>query len=97
MAAVAKSPEIVTSWGHYLPFVAGVTLMVSGTADVSLASKFTVIHGAVGNVINQVDGVGETVQFSVSGTTLTIATVDEAGSEAGGSLVSWIAFGIPKA
>lgn len=97
MAAVAKSPEIVTSWGHYIPMVTGVTLMASGTADVELASKFSVIHGAVGNVINQADGVGETVQFSFSGTTLTIATVDESGAEAGTSLVSWIAWGIPKA
>src|SRR3990172_13091477 len=97
MPAVAKAPENLTNWGQYSPFVGGVTLMASGTADVSLASKFTVLHGAVGNVINQVDGVGETVQFSFSGTTLTIATVDEAGDEAGTSLVSWVAWGLPKA
>jgi hypothetical protein len=97
MAAVAKSPEIVTSWGHYMPFVTGVTLMASGTADVALASKFSVLHGATGSVVNQADGVGETVQFAIDGTTLTIATVNEAGAEAGTSLVGWVAWGIPKA
>lgn len=97
MAAVAKAPEIVTSWGHYLPFVTGVTLMASGTATVALASKFSVIHGAFGSVVNAASGVGETVVFRVDGTNLEIETISEGGAETGTSLVSWMAFGIPKA
>jgi hypothetical protein len=97
MAAVAKSPEIVTNWGNYVPMVTGVTAMSSGTATVSLASKFSVIHGAVGSVVNASTGVGETVTFSVSGTDLVIETISEAGSKTGSSLVGWIAWGIPKA
>lgn len=97
MAAVAKSPEIVTSWGHYIPFVTGVTAMSSGTATVALASKFSVIHGAVGAIVNAATGVGEFVTFSVSGTNLVIETMDESGSKTGSSLVGWIAWGIPKA
>ena len=97
MAAVAKAPEIVTSWGHYMPFVTGVTLMASGTATVALASKFSVIHGAVGSIIDAATGVGQTVTFSVDGTNLVIESVSEGGTLTGSSLVSWVAFGIPKA
>jgi hypothetical protein len=97
MAAVAKSPEIVTNWGNYVPFVTGVATMASGTATIALASKFAVIFGAVGSVVNASTGVGETVTFSVSGTNLVIETVAEGGTTTGSSLVGYIAFGIPKA
>ncbi len=97
MAAVAKAPQIVETWGHYLPFVNGVSLMASGTKTESLASKFSVIHGAVGSVVNAASGVGETVTFSISGTDLVIETVAEGGTTTGTSLVAWIAWGLPKA
>lgn len=97
MAAVAKSPELIQNIGAYAPFVAGVTTMASGTAAVALASKFSVVHGAVGNIADAATGVGQYVTFSFSGTTMTIETVSEAGSTTGSSLVSWIAWGIPKA
>jgi hypothetical protein len=97
MAAVAKAAELMTSWGHYVPFVCGVTAMSSGTATVALASKFSEVYGAVGSIVDAATGVGQTVTFSFSGTTMTIETVSEAGSTTGSSLVGWIAFGKPKA
>jgi hypothetical protein len=97
MAAVAKSPVLIENTGHYLPFVCGVATMASGTATVSLASKFHVLYGAVGSIANAATGVGEMVTFSVSGTDLVIETVGEAGSTTGTSLVTYIAWGSPKA
>jgi hypothetical protein len=97
MAATAKSPVLLEEVGHYLPIVAGIATMSSGTATVALASKFSVLHGAIGSVVNASTGVGETVTFSVSGTNLVIETVGEAGSTTGSSLVMYLAWGVPKA
>jgi len=97
MAAVEKDPVLLETTGHYLPFVAGVATMVSGTATISLASKFHVLHGAVGSIADAATGVGETVTFSVDGTDLVIETVGEAGSTTGTSLVTYLAWGSPKA
>jgi hypothetical protein len=97
MALVAVSPKFLEPVGHYAPLVAGVTAMSSGTATVDLSSKFHVLQGAVGNIADASTGVGQYVTFSASGNSLVIETVSEAGSTTGSSLVSWIAFGIPKA
>lgn len=97
MAASAKSPVLLENTGHYLPFAVGVATMSSGTATVSLASKFHVLYGAVGSIVDAATGVGQTVTFSVSGTDLVIETVSEGGTTTGSSLVMYIAYGNPKA
>lgn len=97
MALVAVAPKFLESIGHFAPLVGGVTLMASGTATVDLSAKFHVLQGAVGNIANASTGVGETVTFSASGNSLVIETIAEGGTTTGTSLVSWIAWGIPKA
>ena len=97
MAASAVSPKFLEPIGHYAPLVGGVSLMASGTDTVDLSSKFHVLQGAQGNVVDASTGVGEFVTFSFTGNVMTIETVSEAGSTTGTSLVSWIAWGIPKA
>jgi hypothetical protein len=97
MAAIAKSAELRPTIGKYTPFATGVTVMASGTATVELGSKFSEVYGAVGSIADAVTGVGQTVTFSFSGTTMTIETISEAGALTGTSLVSWIAFGKPRA
>ena len=97
MAAVAVSPKFLEPVGHYAPAVVGVVAMSSGTATVDLSSKFHVLQGAQGNVVDAATGVGEIVTFSLSGNSLVIETISEAGSKTGSSLVSYLAWGIPKA
>ena len=97
MAAAAVSPKFLEPIGHYIPLCAGVTVMVAGTATVDLSSKFYVLQGAQGSVVDAATGVGEMVTFSFSGNSLVIETVAEGGTTTGTSLVSWIAWGIPKA
>lgn len=97
MAASAVSPKFLEPVGHFTPLVGGVTTMASGTATVDLSSKFHVLQGAQGSIVDAATGVGQYVTFSFSGNSLVIETVSEAGSTTGTSLVSWIAWGIPKA
>jgi hypothetical protein len=71
--------------------------MSSGTATVVLSHLFKEVEGAVGCIANASTGVGEDVTFSFSGTSMVIETVAEGGSTTGSSLVSWLAWGVPKA
>lgn len=97
MALIAKAPKFVEPIGHYLPLVKGVALMASGTATVDLSAFFHSVEGAIGSIADASTGVGEMVTFSCSGKTLTIETVAEGGTTTGTSLVSWLAWGVPKA
>jgi hypothetical protein len=97
MAAVAKAPKLVEPIGRYMPIAKGVVAMSSGTATVVLSHLFTSLEGAVGSVVDAATGVGEMVTFSISGTSLVIETVGEAGSTTGTSLVSYLVWGVPKA
>lgn len=97
MALVAVSPKFLEPIGHFPPVVVGVTAMSSGTATVDLSSKFITLQGAVGNIADAATGVGQMVTFSASGNSLVIETVSEGGTTTGSSLVSWMAWGIPKA
>ena len=52
MAAAAVSPKFLEPIGHYAPAVVGVVAMSSGTATVDLSSKFHVLQGAQGSVVD---------------------------------------------
>ena len=93
----SQAAKLIKAVGSFTEIAVGMVTMSSGTGTLDFGSALRSVDGAVG-MVQGATGVGETViATDITGTVVTLETVDESGSAAGTSVVMVMAWGVARA